>query len=179
MAPIINQLIAGFLFHTAGLYAQNAPAPTPVGDPWKPLQFLMGTWEAKTQGGSAGAASYGTYAFQLELRGQVLARHSTTAGCKGPADFDCEHSDLLYIYRESAGKPLKAIYFDNEGHVIHYDVTTPTPNTAVFASPASQPGPQFRLAYELRERIMHGRFQVRMPGQSEFKSYLQWSGAMR
>src|SRR5439155_16460365 len=110
MAPIINQLIAGFLFHTAGLYAQNAPAPTPVGDPWKPLQFLMGTWEAKTQGGSAGAASYGTYAFRLELRGQVLARHSTTAGCKGPADFDCEHSDLLYIYRESAGKPLKAIY---------------------------------------------------------------------
>ncbi len=166
---MIRQLIAGFLLFGSALNAQN-------GELWKPLQFLMGAWAAKTQGGSAGAASSGAYTFQLELRGHVLARHSTGAGCKGPADFNCEHADLLYVYQESAGGPLKAVYFDNEGHVIHYEVSAPAPNTAVFVSPASQPGPQFRLVYELKERTMHGRFQMRLPGQSEFKPYLEWSG---
>ncbi len=71
---------------------------------------------------------------------------------------------------------MKAIYFDNEGHVINYEVTTPAPNTAVLLSPASQPGPQFRLVYEFKERIMHGKFEMRMPGQPDFKSYLDWSG---
>ncbi len=173
---MIKQLVAGFLFYGSVLCAQSAPATAPAGDPWRSLQFLMGTWEAKTLGGSAGAASSGSYTFQLELRGHVLARHSANAGCKGPADFDCEHGDLLYVYPEPAGGSLKAIYFDNEGHVINYDVTTSAPNTAVFATPASQPGPQFRLVYELKERIMHGKFQMRMPGQNEFKSYLEWSG---
>jgi len=37
---------------------------------------------------------------------------------------------------ELTGRPLKAIYFDNEGHVIHYDVSVPSPTTAVQSSPA-------------------------------------------
>jgi hypothetical protein len=45
-----------------------------------------------------------------ELRNHVLARHSASAGCKGPADFDCEHGDLLYLYQDAAGQPPKAIY---------------------------------------------------------------------
>ena len=163
--------LAGLVLFSSVIWAQNATTDT-----WKPLQFLVGTWEAKTQGGSAGAVSSGTYTFQLELRGQILARHSTNAGCKGPTDFDCEHGDLLYVYRQAPSTPLKAIYFDNEGHVIQYDVTTPDANTAVFVSAASQPGPQFRLVYELKDRTMQGRFQLRMPGQTEFKSYLEWSG---
>ena len=115
-----------------GLLGQNAP--------WKPLGFLIGTWEAKTQGGSSGAAGSGTYSFQLELRDRVLARHSTNSGCKGPADFDCEHGDLLYVYPDAKPMSWKAIYFDNEGNVIHYDVSTPKPGAAVFLSSSSQPG---------------------------------------
>lgn len=170
---MIWRIGAGFFLFIAVSWCQNA---TPAESAWKSLQFLVGTWEAKTQGGSAGAVGSGTYIFQLELRGHVLARHSGTAGCKGPADFDCEHSDLLYVYQSSPGGPVKAIYFDNEGHVINYDVTTPAPNRAVFLSSASNPGPQFRLVYELKDRTMQGRFQMRMPGESEFKSYLEWSG---
>lgn len=152
---------------------------SPAGDPWRSLRFLIGTWEAKTQGGSAGAASSGTYVFQLELRNHVLARHTAGAECKGPADFNCEHGDLLYVYQDAPGQPLKAIYFDNEGHTIHYDVTTPEENSAMFLSSSSQPGPQFRLIYELKGRVMEGKFQMRMPGQSEFKSYLEWSGGKK
>lgn len=157
------------------LSAQNAP-PTRGSDPWKPLRFLIGTWQAKTQGGSAGATAAGTYTFRLELRDHVLARYTTSAGCKGPTDFDCEHGDVLYVYPESSGNGLKAIYFDNEGHVIHYNVASPQPQTVIFLSDQSQPGPQFRLTYELRERVLYGRFQMRMPGQNDFTSYLEWSG---
>jgi hypothetical protein len=135
-------------------------------DTWKPLAFLIGTWEGRTAGGTTG-----TYSFQPELHDHILARHSINPACK-----DC-HSDLLYVYQDLPNQSYKAIYFDNEGHVIHYDVTTPTPTLAVFLSDPSQPGPQYRLTYELKDSTMHGKFQIRMPGQTEFKSYLEWSGA--
>src|SRR5262245_5308594 len=108
-----RKFLTGLLLFSGILCAQNAPTSEIPADEWKPLQFLIGTWDAKTQGGSAGAVGSGAYAFRLELRGHILARHSTSAGCKGPADFDCEHGDLLYIYRQAPGTPLKAIYFDN------------------------------------------------------------------
>jgi hypothetical protein len=168
---VIKKLVVGVLFCAASLAAQTSSAPT-----WKALNFLIGTWKATTRSGSAGAETSGTYSFQLELRGHVLARHSSNSGCKGPADFDCEHGDLLYIYPDTPGQSYKALYFDNEGHVIHYDVSTPTATTAVFLSSPSQPGRQFRLSYELTGSTMHGRFQMRMPGENEFNSYLEWSG---
>lgn len=148
-------------------------------DPWKDLAFLEGTWEAKAQG-SAGVNTSGAYTFRLELGGHIMARHSTTeAGCKGPSSFDCDHGDLLYVYTDAPGRPLKAIYFDNEGHVIHYAVSTPSPMSVIFLSDSSTPGPQFRLVYEKKDAIMSGKFQVHMPGQTEWKSYLEWSGAKR
>ena len=83
------------------------------------------------------------------------------------------------MYQEARDQPLKAIYFDNEGHVIHYDVSTPDLGLAVFISDGSRSGPQFRLVYELKDAVMSGRFQMRMPGQAEWKSYLEWSGAKK
>jgi hypothetical protein len=47
-----------------------------------------------------------------------------------------------------------------------------TPTTAVFLSSPSQPGPQFRLSYQLKGSTC-GKFQMRMPGETEFKSYLE------
>ena len=169
------RLIIAVVLSCAALAAQSPGRPP--ADPWRPLRFLLGTWDAKTQGGSAGADASGAYTFQLELKDHVLARHSSAAGCRGPADFNCDHGDLLYVYQESPGQALKAIYFDNEGHVIHYEVTTPDPATAVFLSPPAQAGPQFRLVYHLNGKTMEGKFQMRMPGQGDFRSYLEWSGA--
>jgi hypothetical protein len=148
-------------------------------DPWKALAFLEGTWDAHLQAGSAGAQGNGTYTFKPELKHHVLVRSGDPAACKGPASFNCEHGDVLYVYQESENQPLNAIYFDNEGHVIHYVVSTPDSTTAMFVSEASASGPQFRLVYELRDAVMSGKFQMRMPGQLEWKSYLEWSGAKR
>jgi hypothetical protein len=165
----VRKLLALALLGVASLHAQ---APS---DAWAPLRFLIGTWDARSLNGDV--QSSGTYLFQTELRGHVLARHSATKDCKGPLDFDCEHSDILYIYAE--GPVYKAIYFDNEGHVIHYNVSTPAPATAVFLSDEKQPGPQFRLAYELKNGVMNGKFQIKVPGQAEFRSYLEWTGGKK
>ena len=156
--------------------AQAPPAAAPA-DPLRPLAFLEGTWEAKGQG-PQGAVASGTYTFVRELGGHVLARHSTTDGCKGPDGFNCQHGDLLYVYTEPPAGTLKAIFFDNEGHVIHYSVSTPDATTAVFLSDA-QAGPQFRLTYQLKSGTMSGRFQMLMPGQTDWKSYLDWTGGPR
>jgi hypothetical protein len=159
------------------LTAQNTASADK--DRWRAVGFLEGTWDAGTKGGTAGANVSGTYVFKRELGGHILARHTSSAGCKGPEDFNCEHGDLLYIYQDTPGQPLKAIYFDNEGHVIHYSVSTPALNSAVFISDASAPGPRYRLVYELKGGAMFGKFQMQMPGKTEWMSYLEWSGGKR
>jgi hypothetical protein len=146
---------------------------------WDALSFLEGTWDGATKAQASGVHANGTYIFRKEMGGHVLARHTSAAGCKGPADFNCEHSDLLYIYQDTRDQPLKAIYFDNEGHVIHYGVSTPAPGSAIFISDPAVPGPQYRLVYELAGAVMSGKFQMRMPGKAEWTSYLEWSGSKK
>jgi hypothetical protein len=166
-------LLFFLLLFALSLHAQSTAQET---NPWSGLSFLEGTWDAKAAS-SEGASAAGTYTFRLELRDHVLVRHGNISQCKGPSTYDCEHGDLLYVYRDSAAQPLRAIYFDNEGHVIHYSVSTAPPNTAVFLSDSSQPGPQFRLTYELKGLLLFGKFEIRMPGQENWKTYLEWSGA--
>ncbi len=89
-----------------GKMAAQAPAPAAV-DPFASLHFLEGTWAANASG--QGAVSLGTYSFGRELAGHVLARHGSSSDCKGPADFDCAHRDLLYVYVDGPGHELKAI----------------------------------------------------------------------
>ena len=173
---MVKILAAFILLCVSSPQTRAAFAAESAVDPWKSLQFLVGTWEAKTKGGSANATSSGTYTFQPELRNHVLARHSGSEACKGPADYNCEHTDLLYVFQDAPGQPYKAIYFDNEGHVIHYEVSVPNESSVIFLSDPSRPGPQFRLSYELNGSNLSGKFQIRMPGQAEFKSYLEWSG---
>ena len=171
-------LVAAALLLTSAV-AQTKAQSTAGTDQLKPLNFLEGTLEAKTRGGSAGAEGVGTYTFQQELKGRVLGRHTeSSSACRGPATFECGHNDLLYVYAESEHETLKAIYFDSEGHVIHYDVSVPEPATAVFLSYGDESErPEFKLIYQLKNTIMSGKFQIRMPGQTDWKSYLEWSGA--
>jgi len=174
------KISCSLLFLLALLLAPFSFAQSPAKpDPWAGLRFLAGSWEARTAGGTAGAEAIGVYSFEWELAGHLLARHSTGSACKGPQDFDCLHRDLLYIYPEGPAGALQAIYFDNEGHVIHYSVSAPQPGTAIFLSDPAQPGPQFRLRYQLAEGTMTGQFALRMPGQTDFHSYLEWSGRQK
>jgi hypothetical protein len=172
----MQKWIATVWLLSATLLAAQA-APRAAGDPLGKLSFLEGTWAAKTIGGSASAASEGSYTFQRELNGHVLARHTLAQkNCSGPDSYNCAHTDLLYVYTDAPGQPLKAIFFDSEGHVIRYSIATPAPETAVFISDEQVPGPQFRLTYQHKGSAMEGRFEIRIPGQQEWHSYLEWTG---
>jgi len=171
------KILSAILFGCLSMTAHGQGSPVTATDAFASLHFLDGTWEAKAAG-PAGVKAVGTYTFGPELAGHVYARHSTSfAACRGPKTFDCEHGDLLYVYPEGAG--LKAIYFDNEGHTIHYGVTTPTAASVEFLSDATSPGPRFRLVYELKDGVMSGRFQMQMPGATDWRSYLEWSGGRK
>jgi hypothetical protein len=160
----------------AAFFALSLTALVHASSPWDGLDFLKGSWIAKAKGPND-VVTAGTYTFQSELDNHVMARYSTRDGnCKAPANFDCEHGDSLFIYEDAPGQALKAIYFDNEGHVIHYDVSTPAPGVAVFLSEPSGKGPVFRLRYELHGSEMSGRFEMQLPGRSDWKSYLEWTG---
>lgn len=140
------------------------------------LNFLLGTWSASTNAnGSAGAKAIGTYTFARDLNGHAVLRTSSSDQCTGPKNFDCQHHDQLTIYTEPTGE-LAALYIDNEGHVIHYAVTTPDAMTAVFLSQGPAGAPHFQLIYHFDGKVMSGKFQGSAPGSTEFHSYLEWSG---
>lgn len=173
----LPKMTAAAVFFSASLLAQSPQSAAGI-DPFSSLAFLEGTWDANVQK-NATIQQAGSYTFDRELNGHVLARYATTdPGCKAPTSFDCLHSDLLYVFQEMPGSPLKADYFDSEGHVIHYDVTTPTASSVVFLS-VPGPGPQFRLTYELTGKVMTGKFQMHMPGQGDWRTYLDWSGSRK
>jgi hypothetical protein len=172
--PWFLRALSGLALCIATLTCAQTVAPA-AAVPFAALAFLEGNWSATSTG--QGAAASGSYRFTRELGGHVLARHARTAECKGGATLDCEHGDLLYVYAEGPGQALRAIYFDSEGHVLHYTVSTPQPDTVEFVSEAAEPGPRFRLMYALAGGVMKGRFQMQAPGQTAWRSYLEWSGS--
>jgi hypothetical protein len=171
IAIAIPVAIASLLLPT-GSSAQSGSAK----DPFRSLAFLQGTWTANTNtNGSAGATATGTYTFALDLKGHALQRTSSVDKCNGPNSFDCQHHDQLTIYANPSGT-LKALYIDNEGHVIDYTIATPDPTTAIFTSEGPAAAPHFKLIYHLDGKMMIGKFQGATPGSTDFHSYLEWSG---
>jgi hypothetical protein len=82
----------------------------------------------------------------------------------------------MVIYRGDGSAPTKAIYFDNEGHVIHYTASfSDDKQTLVFVSEAAKSTPRFRLSYKKGERGSVGiKFEIAPPGNPDgFKTYLE------
>ena len=81
----------------------------------------------------------------------------------------------MVIYAE--GGALKADYFDNEGHVIRYDVESRRDREVVFHSAPTAKEAGYRLSYVLLpEGVLKGQFEVSPPGDREaFKPYLSWT----
>lgn len=139
----------------------------------KPFGFLVGEWAASGSG-QPGAGS-GVAVFARSLQDQVILRHSfaeyPAAGGK-PAS---RHDDLMVIYA-APGRGARADYYDNEGHVIRYILSSPGPGQAVFLSESNGEGPRFRLSYTLEaDGLLKGEFAVAPPGaEAAFRTYLTW-----
>jgi hypothetical protein len=141
-------------------------------DPWEAFRFLIGEWV------SAGDPAQGTGKFSLrtDLQNHVLVRrnHADVPATGGrPA---ASHEDLMVIYAGEAGKPVKAIYFDSEGHVINYAVTrSDDKKTLTFLSDPSTSSARFRLSYvKESDDLVSIKFEIAPPGQPDaFKTYLE------
>jgi hypothetical protein len=154
------------------------PAATPAGtrtpaDPWAPLLPLVGEWVAEPSGLPDEPAS-ATCAFALDLDNHVLVRKNHVHFAPRPGQLHgAVHDDLLVVARE--GGSLRATYWDNEGHVIRYAVTSA--DGAVSLESEAGPGPRFRLTYQ---PVPDGRyavtFAIAAPGEP-FRPYQ--TGVMR
>ncbi len=141
-------------------------------DPWAPFQFLIGNWSG-TGSGQPGEVVSGTTSFSFDLGQAILVRKSRAQFAPRPGEkAGALHEDLLIIYREAEGPKLRAVFFDNEGHVIHYRVSLPANQpSVVFESDASDQAPRFRLVYEMgSDGLLSVEFMVAPPG-GEFKTY--------
>lgn len=76
------------------------------------------------------------------------------------------------------GGQLKALYADNEGHVIHYRVAPATEGEgAVFLSEG--PGPRFRMTLQRKRGDRVGiRFEI-APNGKDFSTYIEASAVKK
>lgn len=155
-----------------GVLAASAGSAAEPG--WEELGFLVGDWVGSGSGAPGSGA--GTFSFRPGLDGRILVRsaHSEYPAAAGrPA---VVHDDLLIVHGDGA----HAIYFDNEGHVIHYAIRVDeAARTATFAS--EDPGPAFRLTYrELLPGRLRITFEISPTGKAEdFKAYLDGEAMRR
>jgi hypothetical protein len=111
------------------------------------------------------------------LQRQVLLRRNHVdfpATLERPA---FAHDDLTVIYPDPVDGML-AVYFDNEGHVIHYSVTIAEGrHEVIFASEAVLSEPRFRTTYlQQPDGSLAIRFEIAPPGNPEgFSTYTEGS----
>ena len=163
------------LFFAVVAAAPGLRAQTPAADPLAPLRFLIGDWEAVN--GAPGES--GGFSFAPAVQNHVMMRTNYAvyeAASGRPAS---RHDDLMIIYGDV--DTLKADYFDNEGHVIHYTVESKRANEVVFLATPTAKEPGYRLSYMLLpEGLLKGQFEVSPPGgRDAFKTYLTWSARRR
>jgi hypothetical protein len=151
-------------FRSTGAFAQDS------GKLWAPLQFLAGSW--KGIGSGEPGSGEGGFTFDFDLGSRIMVRKNWATYAPKPGQAEVRHEDLMIVYPEPADSRLHAVYFDNEGHVIRYVVLPGSrSNSVAFESDAMQPGPRYRLDYDLDDKgELTIAFSIAPPGQP-FKTY--------
>ncbi len=137
------------LLVTARLCSGQAPAASASPSPGvraldEMTSFLLGDWVG--EGSGAPGEGTGRFTFERSLAGNIVVRrsHSEYPAAEGrPATV---HDDLMVLYPD--GRQIRADYFDNEGHVIHYTAAfVYATGVVVFDSDATAGQPRYRLTY--------------------------------
>jgi hypothetical protein len=137
---------------------------------WKDWLWLMGEWKGEGSGqpGDGG----GTFSFKNELDGKILVRKSHSeypASGNRPATV---HDDLMIVSLDLNGKPTKAIYFDNEGHTINYNIEYRAASIIMTSEKLSN-SPIFRLTYSLlANQMVNTKFEMSQDGE-KFVPYVE------
>jgi hypothetical protein len=109
---------------------------------WRPLTFLLGEWV----GAGAPGQGSGAFSFEWDPRRKVLIRRNRADYPMTKDRPAFSHEDLMIIYPDSSTKRLRAIYFDNESHVINYAIHVIGDQKSIeFLSDRAPLSPAFRL----------------------------------
>jgi hypothetical protein len=138
---------------------------------WEKLNYLIGNW--KGEGGGKPGEGEGYFSFKSDLNNKIIIRNSHS---EYPATKDkplIVHDDLMIVYFDYSGNPDRAIYFDNEGHVINYSITFPNENDIVFTSDKVPNAPIFRLTYsQIESDLLNVKFEMSQDGEN-FMTYVE------
>lgn len=140
---------------------------------WFALRFLLGEWVGEGSGEPGQGNSSYTFAFDLDEQILVRRNHTEYLSTKDRPGFF--HDDLMVVY-PIHNESMRAIYFDNEGHVINYKVElSQDGNTATFVSDPLPTTPRFRLTYVKQAvDLVLIRFETAPPSQpNKFSQYLE------
>jgi len=166
---IVLAILTAGLIGTPAIAATQQPAPTAD---WSAWQFLMGAWVGEGDGAPGQGQGGFTFAFDLQKRVLVRKNFASYPATKDRPAFT--HDDLMVVYQE-AGKPAQAIYFDNEGHVIHYSIEfSKDGDSVIFLGDPSPSAPRFRLTYVKSGSDALGiKFEIAPPGKPDaFAPYI-------
>jgi hypothetical protein len=139
---------------------------------WTAWRFLLGEWVG--EGGGEPGQGIGGSTFALDLQNTILVRKNLA---EYPATADSpavRHDDLMIIYQQSGS--TRAVYFDNEGHVIQYAASvSPDGKTWTFLSEPPAGGPRMRIVYTKETAdSLRLDFDIAPPGKPEaFSPYIQ------
>jgi hypothetical protein len=141
---------------------------------WGALEFLLGEWVGEGEGQPG--RGEGEFSFQLDLQKHILVRKNFALypAAKGRPAF--RHDDLMIVYREPESAPPEAIYFDSEGHVIHYTVAVSSDKkTFTFVSEEWPGSPRYRLTYlKTGSDTLTIKFEIAPAGKPDsFSTYIE------
>jgi hypothetical protein len=168
LKAVVVLIAVAFVF--PGILLGQQSAKSPVWDGW---QFLIGDWVGEGDGGPGQGS--GGYTFLPDLQNTVLVRKNFA---EYPPQKDrpaYRHDDLMVVYHGGDGSN-RAIYFDNEGHIINYDIAfSPDSSSVMFVSGITPTEPRYRLTYSrMLDESVGIRFEVAPPGKPDaFAKYIE------
>ncbi|QBO58520.1 hypothetical protein [Chryseobacterium salivictor] len=137
---------------------------------WDQWNWLIGEW--KGEGSGQPGQGGGTFSFAYNLDHNIIERKSHSEYSATADKPLVIHDDLMFIYRDFAGNPSKAIYFDNEGHTIQYSISY-AGKSIVMTSDKIPNVPVFRLTYTLLDHeSINTQFEMSQDG-VQFMTYIE------
>ena len=141
---------------------------------WDAWQFFVGEWVG--EGSGQPGQGTGAFSFRFELQGKILVRRNRSDYPATKERSAYSHEDLMIVYQEPGGSRTRAIYFDNEEHVIHYTAEfSADQKTLTFLSDLAPGAPRFRLTYTKTGGATLGiKFEIAPPGKADsFSAYIE------
>jgi hypothetical protein len=137
---------------------------------WDKWDWLTGDWIG--EGSGQPEQGGGTFSFKLDLDKKILIRKSHSEYPQAENKPTIIHEDLMIVYVDPTGNQSKAIYFDNEGHIINYTIIY-FDKSITLTSDKILNVPIFRLTYTLLDKeTVNTKFEMSQDGE-RFTTYIE------